>query len=42
MKERIAGRNQTIPKFSRKSALIGLLIVLVVVIGGLVLLYVPH
>jgi len=42
MKERMAERDQTIPKFSRKSALIGIAIVLIVTIGGLVLLYMPH
>jgi hypothetical protein len=42
MKERIAERDQSIPKFSRKSALVGIVIVLIVVVGGLVLLYTLH
>ena len=42
MRERIANRGQTTQKFSRKSAIVGLVIVLVAVVGGLVLLYAPH
>jgi hypothetical protein len=42
MRERIAERDQSIQKFSRKSALIGIAIVLIVVIGGLILLYTLH
>ena len=42
LSERINERNQNTPKFSRKSALIGIAIVLIVIIGGVVLLYTLH
>lgn len=42
MKERIANRDLTIPKFSRRAALAALAIVLIVTIGGIILLYTLH
>ena len=42
IKERMTGQGQNIPKFSRKSALIGIAIVLILTIAGLVLLYTLH
>ena len=41
MRERLA-EGKAIPKFSRKSALVGIAIVLILTIAGVVLLYTLH
>ncbi len=38
MRERIANRDRTIEKFSRRAALMALTIVLIFIIGGIILL----
>ena len=42
MRERMAERGQNIPNSSRKSALAGIAIVLILTVAGLVLLYTLH
>ena len=42
MRERIAERDQVIPKFSRKRALIGIAIVVILAIAVFVILYAFH
>jgi len=42
VKERMIEREQNTPMFSRRSALIGIAIVLILVVAGLVILYAFH